>query len=267
MNSSLPEKSQLVSDKLPTSQEAVPAYAAAVQTIFASLSLHQGDRIRMLHFPDSDVAAMKTVIKGSWQKGLQGERNYGGSYEYKMYGYPWRGQGSDAITSRILMREVFASLFSQGWILHASTDVSKKEFDKDTMIFRKQQQPPPESEWFAISFNMSDRLRLIGADGGLISDVRELLKHIKLWQNEDWKDKNLNAREFKLWGRPWWASGEETMKTRLLLLRLLELLEARGWSLYASVDQSTAGNDSSETDSWFCVRDKSWVEGSAVFHR
>ena len=57
------------------------------------------------------------------------------------------------------------------------------------------------------------------------------------------------------------------MTTRLLLLKLLETLESRGWSVYASIDQSTASENRSETDSWYIVREKGWVEGSAVFHR
>ena len=167
------------------------------------------------------------------------------------------------------MREVFAYLFAVGWILHASTDVSKKEFDKDTLIFRKQQTPPPESEWMSISFNQTDRLRLIGdPDGKLREAFRGMLKGMSLLQEEGWKDVGRNAWEFKLNGHPWRATGEETMSTRLLLLKLVETMERGGWSLYASVDQNEGrGESTSETDSWFCVREKGWSEGSTVFHR
>lgn len=167
------------------------------------------------------------------------------------------------------MREMLARLYQEGWILHASTDVSKKQLDKDTLMFRKQESAPPAAEWISISFNMSDRLRLIGADTELISAVRQLLQNMRLLQTDcGWKDQRLGAWEFKINGYPWRASGEETMTTRLLLLRLLETLEQHGWSLYASVDQSTSSGDNvSETDSWFCVRDKGWRPGSAVFHR
>lgn len=166
------------------------------------------------------------------------------------------------------MRGIFAYLFSIGWILHASTDISKKEFDKDTLIFRKQQTPPPESEWISISFNQRDRLRLIGANTELIASFRELLKSMRLLQEEFWKDKYNNAWEFKINGYPWYAMGEETVKTRLLVLRMVETLETHGWSLYSSLDQSNGhGENTSEADSWFCVRDKQWVPGMAVFHR
>jgi len=186
-----------------------------------------------------------------------------------MYGNPWRGQGSDAIPARVLMRELLAHLYRMGWILHASTDVSKKEYDKDSLFFRKQQSPPPESEWISISFNEWDKLRLIGANLDLIKATKGVLQGMGLLQEDrSWKDKKFGAWEFKLNGYPWRANGEETMRTRLLLLRMLACLEQHGWSLYASVDQSTASGDkSSETDSWYCVKDTQWVEGMAVFHR
>ncbi|KAH6704081.1 hypothetical protein BKA61DRAFT_182218 [Leptodontidium sp. MPI-SDFR-AT-0119] len=251
-----------------TSFTLAPAYTP-FRTAFASVSLHRSDRIRLLSFPQCEIDGLRTVIKTTYPKGLQAEQKYGGSHEFKLYGNPWYGQSSDAICSRVVMREVLAYLFSVGWILHASTDVSKKQMDKDTLFFRKQQQSPPVSEWIAISFNKSDRLRLIGADEQLRSAFKDLLAGMRLLQTDcGWKDRTLNAWEFKINGYPWWATGEETMSTRLLLMRMLECLEGFGWSLYASIDQNTSsGNDTSETDTWYCVREKGWVPGSAVFHR
>jgi len=41
------------------------------------------------------------------------------------------------------------------------------------------------------------------------------------------------------------------MKLRLLILRILELLEMYGWILYASIAQAQA---SSEADAWYLVK-------------
>ncbi len=260
------EKSERVEQE--TSPLLSPAYTP-FRTAFASLSLHRSDRIRLLAFQQAEIDGIRAVIKTSYNHGLQAEKTYGGSHEFKLYGNPWYGQSSDAISSRVVMREILAYLFSVGWILHASTDVSKKQMDKDTLFFRKQQQPPPPSAWIAISFNKSDRLRLIGADPQLTSAFKDLLVGMRLLQTDyGWKDKALGAWEFKLNGYPWWATGEETMSTRMLLMKMLECLESFGWSLYASVDQNTgSGDNSSETDTWYCVRERGWVSGSAVFHR
>ncbi|KUJ18514.1 uncharacterized protein LY89DRAFT_569398, partial [Mollisia scopiformis] len=238
------------------------------RTTFASVSLHRSDRVRLLGFPQSDIQSIRGVIQNSYSKGISKEQLYGKSHEFKLNGNPWFGQSSDAVISRVLIREILAHLFSIGWILHASTDVSKKEMDKDTLFFRKQQARPPASDFISISFNQSDRLRLIGAPTQLVQDFKSLLSGMGLLQQDlGWKDATLRAWEFKLNGYPWRATGEETMSTRLLLLKMLECLESHGWSLYASVDQSTGGENSSETDSWYCVKDRSWVEGTAVFHR
>ncbi|KAL2060337.1 hypothetical protein VTL71DRAFT_9732 [Oculimacula yallundae] len=270
MNSQYPNEKSGFSERGSAQQSTsnAPAYTP-FRTAFASLSLHRSDRIRLLSFPQSEIDGIRAVIRQTYTKGLQDEQKYGGSHEFKLYGHPWYGQTSDAITSRVVVREILAYLFSVGWILHASTDVSKKVEDKDTLFFRKQQQPPPASEWVSISFNRSDRLRLIGADEQLRFAFKNLLSEMRLLQEDcGWKDQSLKAWEFKINGYPWLASGEETMRTRLLLMRMLECLECSGWSLYASIDQSSAsGNDTSETDTWYCVRERGWVPGSAVFHR
>ena len=252
-----------------SASDSPPAYSSSsnFRTTFTSLSLHRTDRIRLIQFPQSDIAGLRELIIANYPFGLSGEQKYGVSHEFKLNSRPWLGQGSDAIPSRILMREILAHLYRSGWIIHCSTDCSKKAFDKDTLFFRKQPSPPPESEWISISFNMADRMRLIGADEVLIAATKQLLQSMGLLQDESWKDRKLQAKEFKIYGTPWIANGEETMTTRLLLLRLLEVLENHGWSLYASIDQSQAGQgNASETDSWYCVRDKAWVPGGHVFH-
>jgi hypothetical protein len=262
------ERSDFSSD-IKSSQSAPSYTPSSFQTSFASLSLHRSDTLRLLNFPQAFIPSIRSTIQSAWSKGIQREKTYGPSYEFKLCGYPWHGQSSEAIPSRILMRELLMKLHGEGWILHASTDVSKKALDKDTLVFRKQESPPPESEWISISFNQTDRLRLIGANRELINAVKGLLQNMRMLQTDcGWKDQRLGAWEFKINGYPWRASGEETMSTRFLLLRLLETLEQHGWSLYASIDQSTsAGDGVSETDSWFCIREKGWTPGSTVFHR
>ncbi|PVH68059.1 hypothetical protein DL98DRAFT_522979 [Cadophora sp. DSE1049] len=262
-----------------TSNLLAPAYTP-FRTTFASLSFNGSDRIRLLSFAQPAIDGIRAVIKTSYNKGLQAEQKYGGSHEFKLYGNPWHGQSSDAMSSRVVMREILGYLFSVGWILHASTDTSRSKMAADTLFFRKQQQAPPLSEWIAISFNKSDRLRLIGANTQLIAAFKDLLFQMRLLQTDcGWKDKSLGAWEFKIngcpWGRtaeetisPWWATGEETLSTRALLMKMLECLEGFGWSLYASVNQNTnLSENHNDADTWYCVKEKGWVAGNAVFHR
>jgi len=56
------------------------------------------------------------------------------------------------------------------------------------------------------------------------------------------------VHEIKCRGYPWYASGEDTIKVREMVLILMEVLEEEGWTVYASIDQQSNGGDLSETD-------------------
>jgi hypothetical protein len=74
----------------------------------------------LIGFPQSDVDAIREVIKANWRKGIQREQRYAMSYEFKVHGNPWWGQTDDAITSRIVIRGLLAYLFSIGKTEHPS---------------------------------------------------------------------------------------------------------------------------------------------------
>jgi hypothetical protein len=245
-----------------------PGHCCPFETAFASISLHKSNKIRFLQFENDDIVGVREVINHFWPQKLHSEREYAASYEFKLHGNPWGGQGNEAVPARIVMREIFAYLYSVGWILHVTTDVSKKPFEKDTLIFRNQGKPPPPADWLAISFNQRDRLRLIGADENLIAAFKLLMKNMRLWDSDGWKDECLNAFEIRLHDHPWVATGEDTVTARALLLKMLETLEHHGWSVYCSLDQSNGhGTGSPEADSWYCLRRQSWQKGNAVHHR
>ena len=119
--------------------------SSAFQSQFASISLHLTDRIRFLQFPVEVVDAIRPVVAKAWAEGIQEERSYGGSHEIKLRGYPWVVV-NDSVYSQVLMKEVFACLFSMGWVLHQPVEVCKKGEDKDALVFRKQPSPPPASQ-------------------------------------------------------------------------------------------------------------------------
>lgn len=87
-----------------------------------------------------------------------------------------------------------------------STDISQKAQDKDLLIFREGALPPP-CQFLAISFNDSDRLRIISGSNGTSTanvtpyDVINAIKNV--WggnvQKEQWKIQGI-AWEFKLAG-------------------------------------------------------------------
>lgn len=104
---------------------------SSFRTTFACVSLHMRDRIRLLRFPGADVARIQDIIKSSWQRGIQNLRVYDQSNEIKLHGTPWSASGrSQKPEARRLVMVLLQGLFDMGWILKASVDICKKEFDK-----------------------------------------------------------------------------------------------------------------------------------------
>jgi len=91
---------------------------------------------------------------------------------------------------------ILSALHHHGWYLLTSTDVSKKEQDKDTLIFQLGV-PPPATSFFAVSFNEYDKLRLIGAPPELISAVQQTIGTSEI-QREEWVYSG-KAYQFKLY--------------------------------------------------------------------
>lgn len=91
---------------------------------------------------------------------------------------------------------VLSVLHHQGWYLLASTDVSRKQADKDTLIFQLGV-PPPATSFFSVSFNERDKLRLIGAPSELISAVQQTIDRREIQREE--RIYSQTAYQFKLY--------------------------------------------------------------------
>lgn len=241
--------------KLPASPPTYGAQSAEsilpIRNIHACITLNRSDRLRCISFPQVTVAQIREAIVGNWPGGIQEEFDYHSAHEFKLKGYPWSGQGVDAIPSRHMMCTILSSLYHSGWQLVAAADVSKKQYDKDTLFFKAATIPPP-CMFFSVSFNEGDKLRLINAPPNIIHAVRSILTGAI--QREEWKIADF-AYQFKLFGYPWYADGSETVTSRVLLLNMLDALATYGWELHASIDMSLGpGSESSagrDTESWF----------------
>jgi hypothetical protein len=116
-----------------TSQNGLTPTLSPFRTRFACISLHMTDRIRLLRFPSTDIPPIRTIIAQSWPRGIQDLRNYDQSSEMKLHGNPWSTSAREQKTeARGLVMGLLAGLFEMGWVLKASVDVSKKEYDKGT---------------------------------------------------------------------------------------------------------------------------------------
>jgi len=214
-----------------------------------SISFNQQDRIRLIGLPLEVINAMRTTIANNWGQ-IQSEKDYYGTYEFKLTGYPWAGEGEDSVGSRRLLAGVLTTMAQFGWNLLQAADVSKKPHDKDTLFFEKGIEDP-EAHLFAMSFNMRDRIRIIDAPSLLPCVVDAVRKY---WpsgiQNQcDY----YGSKELKLSGNPWWPDGSECVYGRMLLCQIIANVRANGYKLYGSVDIST-GHKGMDLESWIFRR-------------
>ncbi|KAJ2999853.1 hypothetical protein HDV02_001631 [Globomyces sp. JEL0801] len=226
----------------------LPVYSSRPQ--FGCLSLNESDKIRLIHFPDNVKGIVQNAITNSWLYGIQRSGEYRQSWEFKLRGNPWYGQGNEAVPARRLMATILRDLKSNGWQLVTSIDISNAQRDKDTLIFRLGI-PDTDSRIFSMSINESDKLRLIDAPAELDSHVHAVIQRV--WKNgiQDKKIKEAGCIQYKLRGTPWYGQGGESVSARILVMELLAELESHGWYMYASVDMSIGREGGYEKDSWF----------------
>ena len=125
------------------------------------ISLNSTDLIRVINAPENLISAVRSTIQRNWSKGIQRERAYAGSWEFKLEGTPWWADGTEAVKSRYLVLKLMEALQEYSWSPVAAFDSSRKVSDKSTLLFRQSQ--PKQSPFFCISLNESDKLRLINA--------------------------------------------------------------------------------------------------------
>lgn len=252
---------------------------ATLPSTYATLSLHKTDTLRLLNFPATLPAELEPVFLSSWQQGLESQSRLDQSYEFKFKGRPFGYFRSVHHVGGIrLMRDVLAFLHARGWILLTSMLCSRRYTAKDTLVFRRRggaeegtgTLPPAETEWLGLAPLGTDRLRVVydAADaaagdgkaekdhdhlGVLITAVKGVLQELGYFEKGEW---NHDSFEFALKGHPWQSRGEASVKKRIMLMRLLETMDERGWRLYATIIQRRGNDESRVMDTWYFVRER-----------
>ncbi|GAA5900456.1 hypothetical protein JCM8208_005367 [Rhodotorula glutinis] len=232
----------------PTSSYADPNRPVA--PTYAALHLARSDRVRLIGFPSTVIQPVHDAIFRSWALGIQKESTFDPvSYEFKLGGNPWYGQGEQAVPSRRLVSHLLACLSSQGWHLASAVDLSRKGYDKDTLLFRSG--PPISRQVFSVSFNQGDKVRIIDPPNEQVRDA--FFGSVSSWpagiQSQALKEPG--AWQVKLRGYPWYtSSGSEVNHARILACNILAALDGLGWELVGSVDISQGG-EGQDLDSWF----------------
>ncbi|KAJ4269775.1 hypothetical protein NW762_001443 [Fusarium torreyae] len=250
------------SDLPPSFQETMAADPPVFKTQFACVTFNMSDRIRLINFPQEDVSAVKEVIQVRWQPGLVQARPYGQSTEIWVRGNPWSYKSDGNDDARRLMLAMLERLFDMGWVMQGAMDITRKSESKDSLIFRKQDPIPPPCDWICVSFDSSDKLKIVD------SPPKDLTDAILQTFGGDVRRREVapNRLKIHLAGLPWRPSGTDTIKTRIILLRLIETLERCGFTIYATIG-SKGEDEEGAADILICQRQKDWVPGAPIWHR
>ncbi|KAF9382104.1 hypothetical protein CPC16_009537 [Podila verticillata] len=169
------------------------------------ITLNENDKIRLIAIPPELVQAVLQAIHTGWGK-VQREQDYAGAHEFKLV-----AGGRE----RIL-------------------DMSKKQTDKDSFFFELGPVVDPKADMFAISFNKSDRIRVIDAP----------ILHEKEYEG---------SIEFKLLVNLFYSDRHGAVYARMLMAQLLANLRSQGYKLHCSADVSF-DVDGMDLDSWIFRR-------------
>ncbi|KAG0262606.1 hypothetical protein BGZ95_003992 [Linnemannia exigua] len=112
---------------LPEAPSAPPDYLFEVQLPrVCCITLNETDKIRLLGVPHVLVIPIRNAIISSWGQ-IQSEQVYYGAHEFKLLGMPWRGQGNESITARMLLVSVLRAMAVNGWNMIQAADVIQQE--------------------------------------------------------------------------------------------------------------------------------------------
>ncbi|KAG0335722.1 hypothetical protein BG004_008351, partial [Podila humilis] len=231
--------------------QAPPSYSSLIapheqSTRICCITLNEADKIRLIGCPPDITNGIRLAIRQGWGA-IQRESDYSGAHEFKIMGNPWYGQGEESVQSRKLITSVLRVMANYGWNLIQAADVSKKQTDKDSLFFELGQFQDPQADLFAISFNRSDRIRVIDAPH-VVPWVKQAIQ--TQWRQGIQKEQTYaTAHEFKLSGNPFYSDGSSAVFARMLLAQILANLRAQGYKLYTSVDISI-GSDGMDVESW-----------------
>ncbi|POS74626.1 hypothetical protein DHEL01_v206979 [Diaporthe helianthi] len=237
------------------------------QTRFACITLNRDDRIRLINFNAREVSALVGVLGSVWP--IQDVRVCGGAEEIKLQGFPWMERSNGDDQARRLVRRMLEALYDMGWVLLAAMDVSRGGYGKgdaphtDSLVFRYENPPPPACDWLSISFDRTDKMKIVDAPPGDLAEalIAEFKANYRL-KSHELQDGRL---KLKFHGNRWQASGEESVMSRMLLLSLVGILENFGYSVYASVDQ--VNGSGLEADVLIVKRMKGWKSGMPTWHQ
>ena len=208
---------------------------------FCTISLDQLDRLRVINAPETIVAMIRKVIETTWLRGgIQAERDYHGSWEFKLSGTPWHSTSEESAMARYLVLKILEAMLEQGWHNIAGINISRGDTDKSVLIFQGGE--PQGRPMMCLSLNDVDKFRLINMPKQLVKLFKKTL--VSRWSKGIQEEMELmitsgSVCQLKLHGQPW-SGGEsnDTIHARSFLCNIIEEFIERDWRLFLSADVS-----------------------------
>jgi len=211
---------------------------------FLVVGLSSTDSLMILNAPTQLHQLFRDVIQKSWPAGIQNWSYNDGVLLIKLSGTPWCPNGSETVSSKVILQTLVNDLYLNQWNLYGNSNLKSSA---NTLFFEYNPSIAPgliAASHLTVSLNKNDTLRLIGIPQNLISVIRETIQ--ACWLRGIQAESNyFGSWEFKLCGNPWWASGTEAVDSRYLILKLIECLQQYGWTIIASIDSSRKPSDKS----------------------
>ena len=206
---------------------------------FCMMSFGQGDRLRLINASDDVISMIRKIIEANWSPGrIQDEREFHGSYEFKISGHPWNSVREESARARYLMLKIFQEMLQHSWHNVAGFYLNRVSSDRVVLVFQKRQ--PVNYPMFCIAPHDEDKFWLINMPTELVS----LFKHILLsrWSNGMQSENELplhfgTVYKLKLSGTPW-SGGERNspIHARSFLCGIIEEFSKLGWQLMLCAD-------------------------------
>ncbi|KAJ4113251.1 hypothetical protein NW768_011529 [Fusarium equiseti] len=229
----------------------IPTAFTTFTTRFACMSFNLQNRIRLMKFAEEEVLAIRHEIGQVWRPGLKLIRDVGESREIQVRRKPWAPSYHGNDDARRLLLAILQKCHETGWILAWTVNATRGLYNKDTLIFRKQWPPPPPCVWIVMSFDSTDKIKIIDSPPDLTRAMLEAL-------GDQVRDKSTPGRfKVHIRGRPWEHSDSKSVERSSLLLKLIQTLERRGFTIYAAVGDNML----------VCQRAVDWRPGDQIRHR
>ncbi|GJJ71469.1 hypothetical protein EMPS_03819 [Entomortierella parvispora] len=164
-----------------------PSGPVPVPNRFCCIILSSDDRLRLVGTPPEISAQLRPLINQTWGEGIQKESVYQtNAHEFKLISNPWNtiGPEGEMPQARRLILLILRLMAIHGWNLLKNMDLETRE---TTLFFESPAtlpRPPPGAplppdmhQFFAISFDRDDLIRILDAPIMLEPVLHALRKH------------------------------------------------------------------------------------------